>query len=562
MTELPPSLTRHSPSWSFAVGLSVVGDLTGMIATFMPMKVILILASDDVPGFFPSFLVEGGALFASVVLLLAAGLFGLVAWLAGVVIARMDRGPLQWAGSTDQLSDWKSESLQGPIKTRKFESSMVVTLPVMAVLVLVSPPYLGFAALWVAASAVGVFVLVRRSSKKTPFFSGVDQFAHTLSKWLRKTALGSMVGLALITLLVAPPVLGSTAILIVAIFGRRLIIAVADLVPEATVILTTQASKRAQSIMGSLVTNQPTATVVRWPIEFFASPVGFRRLGRHLEAAGFAREDFAVVGAPTGPSLSLVAGVKNTESSDARQLLIRVFRSQEEEARDRELLRRENSRQSGLFPDLVPQGGVVAGFPAIEVELNSPEVLADLSSAVTRDQAIAFQIQREVASVVAFAGDELSASTVFVEAEFRERLDRASRIPGAHASGCGALRGRIGEALEHVNTMPPALVPSASLTLNHFYNSHTSSLCYLGGHTWSVGRMGDRWGPTKMYEKPLRGVIKTRRLGAIINVPVVMLNAELHALHRALQGFQLGALVSAVTAVHTRLDRLKGDESG
>jgi hypothetical protein len=65
-----------------------------------------------------------------------------------------------------------------------------------------------------------------------------------------------------------------------------------------------------------------------------------------------------------------------------------------------------------------------------------------------------------------------------------------------------------------------------------------------------------------MYEKPLRGVIKTRRLGAIINVPVVMLNAELHALHRALQGFQLGALVSAVTAVHTRLDRLKGDESG
>jgi hypothetical protein len=399
------------------VALTVVGDLAGMLATFMPMKVVLILASGDVPGFFPSFLVEGGALFASLVLLLAAGLFGLVAWLAGVVIARMDRGPLQWAGSAGQLSDWKSESFQEAKKARTFESSIIVTLPVMAVLVLVSPPYLGFAALWVVFSAVGAIVVVRRSSKQAPFFSGVDQFSHAFAKWLRTSALGSMVGLALITLLVAPPALGSTAILIAAIFGRRLITAVADLIPQATVALTNQAlthqaptkqapntkgSTRARSLVGSLVTNQPTASVVRWPIEFFASTVGARRLGEHLEAAGFARGDFAVVGAPTGPSLSLLAGVKTTGSAGGRQLLIRVFGSQHEEARDRELLRRQHSGQSGLYPHITPQAGVVAGFPAIEVELDNPGVLADLDHPVTRDQAIVFQLEREVASAVSF----------------------------------------------------------------------------------------------------------------------------------------------------------------
>lgn len=559
MTELPRSLTRHSPQWPVAVGITVAGDLAGMIATFMPMKAILILASDDVPAFFPSFLVEGGPFISSMVLLLIAGLFGGVASLAGVVTTRMDRGPVQWAGSTNQLADWKSDSVQRALKARTFQSSIVVTLPVMAVLVLVSPQYLGFAAVWVAASSFGVLVMAGRPGQKAKFFSGADHFADILSRWLSATALGSMVGLALITLLVAPPVLGSTAILIATIFGRRLISAVADLVPQATVALTTQSSKWVQSITRSLVKNQPTAAVVRWPIEYFASPVGFRRLGKHLEAAGFAREDFAVLGSPIGPSLSLLAGVKTTESPDARQLLIRVFGFEHAEARDRELLRRKNSRESSLFPDLVPQGGLVAGFPAIEVELDSPEVLADLSTLVTRPQAVAFQIEHEVASVLAFTGDEVTESAGFIELEFRELLERTGRIPGAHASACLALSEKIGEALEHVKKLPPALVPSATLTPSHFYNSRTSCLCYLGGHTWSVGRMGDQWGPTTWYEEPLNTVTATQDLEGIINVPVVMLNAELHALHRALQRFRFGTLAADARAVDTRLNRLNED---
>ena len=112
MTEFPPSLTKHSPQWFVVVALIVAGDLAGMLATFMPMKVVLILASGDVPGFFPDFLIDGRAVFASLVLLLVAGLFGVMAWLSGVVIARMDRGPVQWAGNSGQLSDWKSESFE------------------------------------------------------------------------------------------------------------------------------------------------------------------------------------------------------------------------------------------------------------------------------------------------------------------------------------------------------------------------------------------------------------------------------------------------------------------
>jgi hypothetical protein len=563
MTEFPPSLTKHSTQWFVVVALTVAGDLAGMLATFMPMKVVLILASGDVPGFFPDFLIDGGAVFASLVLLLVAGLFGVMAWLTGVVIARMDRGPVQWAGNSGQLSDWKSESFQGAKKTRTFESSIIVTLPVIAVLLLVSPPYLGFSAVWLVLSAIGVVLFVRRSSKQAPFFSGVDQFSHALAKWLRTSALGSMVGLALITLLVSPPALGSTAILIAAIFGRRLIIAVAELVPQATVALThralaTTGASRAQTVLGSLVTNQPTAGVVRWPIEFFSSALGARRLGEHLEAAGFGRWDFAVVGAPSGPSLSLIAG----PDSSSRQLLIRVFGTQHEEARDRELLRRQHSGQSGLFPDLTPQRGVVAGFPAIEVELDSPEVLANLDTPVSSEEAIVFQLERELASVLAFSGDGFLGPTGFIEAEFIERLTRAARIPGPHAADCAGLTTRIGEALEHVHVLPPALVPSKPLGPNDFYKSQTETLCYLGGHTWSVGRMGYSWGPGSRYAKHLKTIINNRAadgttkgaMAGVINIDALMLNAELHALHRALHGFQLGALSAAVAAVHTGLD--------
>jgi hypothetical protein len=76
--------------------------------------------------------------------------------------------------------------------------------------------------------------------------------------------------------------------------------------------------------------------------------------------------------------------------------------------------------------------------------------------------------------------------------------------------------------------------------------------------------MGDRWGQPTLYEKHLKATLKRHdteesnkdAANGVININAVMLNAELHVLHRALQGFQLGALSAAVTAVHTRLDRL------
>lgn len=169
-----------------------------MLATFMPMKVVLILASGDVPGFFPSFLVDGGAVFASLVLLLIAGLLGVMTWGAGVVITRLDQGYVLWVGGGSQLSDGKTESYRAAKKARTFQSSVIVTVPVIAVLVLVSPPYLAFSILWLADSGVGVTLWVRRSPNQAPFFSGVNHVSCAVAKWLLGSALGAMVGLALV----------------------------------------------------------------------------------------------------------------------------------------------------------------------------------------------------------------------------------------------------------------------------------------------------------------------------------------------------------------------------
>lgn len=133
------------------------------------------------------------------------------------------------------------------------------------------------------------------------------------------------------------------------------------------------------------MTNKPTAEAVRWPIEFLSSAVGSRRLGQHLEAAGFARHDFQVVSASTGCSLSLSAGPRSS-----RQLLIRVFGNQHEEVRNREQTRRQYSDALGVYSAVTPQRGVMAGFPAIEVPLNTPDVLANLDTPVDRDKAFDF----------------------------------------------------------------------------------------------------------------------------------------------------------------------------
>jgi len=544
MSTLPVALQRHSGPWWWAVGITIIGDLAGMLATFLPMKAILILAGGGVPGFFPQLMIDRGEVFSALSLLAVAGVFGVTAWLAELLIRQLDRAPTTGVQAVLHSVDPRSPQVVQARKLRQFESSLVLIVPVATVLVLVSGLYLGLAVGWIVVSAVVMAERTRRTPHQAPYLSGLDHFSHNLRDWLKSSALWSMVGLALITLLVAPPPLGSTAVLIAAIFGRRLIVAVAEIVPDGTR-SATSATSTGRKLLGSLVTNPATTTSVRWPIEFFASRPGSRILGQFLEAQGFPRNDYRVIGPPTGPSLSIVVS-----PSESTQLLLRVFATNASEARDRELYQRTTPEGYSLFPPAPAVASNIGGFPTIVVNLAHPDTLVDIDAAIPKDAQIDTQVRMEWESMLEFRNDQTVVPSDIDHLDLVDRLISVARIPGPHQAACRALVPKIPQAMEAVARVPLGLVPSTALDPAVFYVSRSGLTQFLGGPTWAVGRMGDRWGGVPAYlrrlDEHLAGMAESTELVSKVSeegAPVVdrddvAYNAGLHALDRALRGFQ------------------------
>lgn len=547
MNTLPSSLQRASLQWFVAVAITVVGDLARLLATFMPMKTILILSLGDVPGFFPAFLVNGGAVFAAIILLGVAAFFGFVAWLAEFVVEWMDGKPAHSVSTAQPRIDPAQEVVKHITAKRNLHASLVLTLPVMSVLILVSIPYLILLSLWILISGVLISWRGRRSHETGPYFSGFDQVSHDLAKWLKKSALLSMVALSLVTLLISPPTFGPTAILIAAIFGRRLTVAVSKSLPELTAGFANEVAKHAGSVVAQVVTNQPKAEVAKSPSDYFSSKVGIARLGKILESRGFEPHDFQFLGAISGQSVSVLAGRKDSE-----QRLFRVFGLKYEQDRDRELRWRNEPHTLSPYPPGYADKLPVAGFPALEVALDTRAVTAGARSSATRPAAMRFQIEKELDGVLAL--NDLSKPRLdhVFWTELFEYLDRARRIPGRHQADCEKLRILLPQARDLIKTLPASLVPSRPLAATDLYVARDKTMCYLGGHTWTIGRMGDAWGKVATYASVLRELLDKDTENPV-QPKLVLLNGEVHELERTLRRFRLDNLAANSKAIGARL---------
>ena len=520
-----------------------------MMATFMPMKAILILAAGEVPGFFPEFLVERGAFLSSLVLLIGAAVFGLVSWSIGAGISQLDSPYLSVGRVGVNPSARPRVRFQEQMEERNTEASMILVLPIIAVLALVSLTYVAVTLVWLVANAAWVVWMVRRSPRIAPYSSGADQFSHRLRKWLKDSAIWSVVGISLITLLLEPPALGSTAILIAAIFGRRLTVLLADLVPRATV-LAAQKSSLSKTTLASLVTNIPTARTENRPIEYFSTPPGARLLEEFFERRGYPRRNFQVVGSGFPGALSLLCG-----PDEDVQLLVRVFPLQREVNRNHELIRRNEPGGGGIFPELLCSATSVAGFPAIEARLDSPRQRMNLGVKPGRQDAVGFQIERELGSLASFPGQSYSLPGDIEEDKLIDALKRAMRLPGSHLAPCQRLLQVVPETLNRIATLPAALIPQSPVHEKDLYFSSTGEIRYLGGEAWGVGRVGDSWRATPLYAKTLKTYLAGQEPTAPLDVDAVLLNTEMRALMDALSRFQLSDVSARARALGKRISR-------
>ena len=538
MNRLPPALTRYSPTWFLTVFLSVIGDLSGMLATFMPMKTILILAAEDVPGFFPVFLVEGGPTYASVILLLIAAGLGVTAKLISFAIGRLDHGYRYVFFQPAEPYENSRDIIRHAESTRTSLSSGILLIPVLAVLVFFSVPYLIFALVWLALSAVGILFLVRQSTRSPRYATGTDQFNEQLTLWLKKSSLWSMVGLAVLTLIVSPPALGPTAILIAAIFGRRFLLALSVIIPRLTLAVVRVDSSEVKPRFRPVVTNAPVGTGKRRPIHFLAIDSGRREIGKYLVAEGMQRADYRVVGDPHAKILTLACGQNGGSGS-----LVRLFGSEMDSNRYRELSHRNNPPIAGLFPPGRVELSEVVGFSAIKIAVGSPEFHADLSYCPTQEESMEYHIKTELAALHGSPTSDSDDDIQTLERRLVEGLEAVSRIPGPHVEACDNVGALVSEALGKVKALPRGLVPSRPIQATDLYRADNGEFFLLNDISWTFARAGFAWRKnSSRYLECLKEFQESGESGLAVDPQLAEIHARLRSLLRSLEQFDLSGL--------------------
>lgn len=551
---LPKSLETRTPQWFIAVVLQATSDIAKLLATFMPMKSILILASGDVPGFFPRYLVESGPTDTVLFLLSSAIFCAGVAWGFDKVCEGLDSENFGILGKMSRPPEERQVARRRALHRRNLEVTAALAALILGLLITVSIPYLVFLNLWLVLSLAGILLKLLISSKRGPYYSGVDQLSHELASWLERTSLPSMVGLALLTLLVSPPALGSTAVLIAAIFGRRLVQALAQYLPPLATLLTNSTLTFFDNFSTNFIVNKAKSLKVESPAGFVASEIGLSRLKKSLELAGFEGDKLRLIGRVSGQSISvLVVSVRGTET------LFRIFGSRHVDDRDRELMWRRFSGHSNPFPSAKSQSASVSGFPAITVELINDRDRYSTKRIPSKTDAIRFQIQQELSSTRETQDLELRLEYVEFWADLEELLGVTGHVADKHQSHLQAIRAILPVCKEYISLLRPSLVPSRAIQSTDLYISRSGTAVYLGGQTWSPGLMGSAWLDTKGYARVLCELSK--HYPATFNPEIVMLNADLHSLERVLRHFRFEAIPSYSRTLRARVDKISQQEN-
>lgn len=548
---MPASLVRHSREWLIAIFVGVFAEISILIATFLPIKTILILATNDIPGFFPKFLAEGGVIFTSGILLLVAAFFGLVGRGCATLVTKLDSGPAQQRDSDPGHFRPMQTRLLVMTEHRSVEQSIWLTLPLSAGIFLVSPVFLVLILGWYVASWLTARALLHIAPGPQGRLVVWDRVVLKWATWMKASALWSTVGVAVFTLLFFPPTLGSSAILIAALFGRRLSVAIATGLPAVPEVFGRARSGDEGSRTFLIGSSAIRTEKIRYPLEYFSTEAGVKLLGEYLLGSGYQPDSFRIIGDPTARVLSMVA-----VSDGSQEILLRVFGLGRDGDRDSEAANR--SRGSTLRPFLPSNvnSTFVGAFPALEIPLREDFELSRPDTPVTFGQVARFQLSQELAPLGEVEKDKArttydSHSDCDVDV-LLGLLRRASRIPGSHQQACVRVADKVPSIFEATKILPPAWVPNIPLNPNMFYVGRDESLRYLGGTAWRVGRLGDSWPKVDFYTRLLRELLAADSEN-LIPIELAVLNARVNELCRQLNRFQLSSLDATISALETNL---------
>ena len=381
---MAPSSATSRNKWLLAAGLAVVGDITGTLATFMPMKSVFILAADDIPTFFPQPLIQAGPVITALALVGIAGLLAAVSGVTKRTSASLAK-PLE---VLPKPADQEQTSSPRAFTLQEF-STLVLAFVLVTAGAFVSLIFTLLVLGWLGAIATTLAILIHRRDRRPPYTTGRAEFAADFKQWIDKSALWATVAAAILTLLLSFPNLGLTGILLGAILLQRLQRALGTighlLLPRWG-----RNDQVVESSANASTTTAPTGA----PLDFLASQTGQRLLRLSLERLALSTSAWQLIGLPNRNQASLLAQEKNTNLF----ALIRVFASDKTELRDKELAFRQEPFASTPFLHNGVEPEVIAGLPAILVGFPA-ERQPDPTKPVTLQEAAEWQVSWELACV-------------------------------------------------------------------------------------------------------------------------------------------------------------------
>lgn len=446
---------------------------------FLPMKSLLILASDDVPSFFPEVLTDQGTLGSSLILLASAGIFSGASALVGLLVERIFES--QRTAAPDR------ESADSFERGAELKATWLLIWIVTLFLAFISWVFIALLALWVSMLVGFTWYRIKVTGATPPFTSGYHEFTDRVPFILNQTALWSTVSVAVFTLLVSEPRLGLTGILLAAVFGRKLQVGLGGVLrAKSFALLTLQNYGDTRQISDFALRSQTH------PLRFFASLKGLKTLGSFLSRRALGATDFCIIGAPDKRSVAILAGMQKPEDL----VLIRILRPTDKKEGIEELNFRNTIWPVTPYPTSEVSKGEIAGFPIVTIGMQKKGLALD--ALVTRPSKFeVFQwladLETECLESVGFQAQNRFASSSHWGAPVIDRLNRLSLLPGIYQDRCQDLSRELEALSRELAGGPLVWVPRRELQPSDFCQLEDGGIALITHPGWSIGLLGENW---------------------------------------------------------------------
>lgn len=462
-----------------AILINVSSSILGTLATFLPMKSVLILGSNEVPSFFPRPVRELDPLWVALLLLIAAGIFS--------VLSSLGERSTRWLSTALPSSDIRRGHRIVSRRTIRSGATTLFLLTVWALLLYISWIFAVLLILWMLAISGFAVVQEKASDDGRAYPPRPKEFRFGIAGKIKDTALWSSVLLAVLTLIVSEPRFGLTGILLSTVFVRKFQLSFSTLLN----LRATDGDTRAFGDRGPAARGASGNIGRLHPLSYFSTRQGLTALRKFLSSRGIGPDDFQILDSKSEDSLTIVAGNSSLPISMTYRIL---GRRKNAAAEDEFIFRTSDFFVSPYGPSEVSLKNL-DGFPIIEIqsERNMREHVSVAQLSQVDIDSWVFTLEKRCLESQEFQFQNRSRADKNYGKSLIDSLERLSVFPGEYQDDCRELVTALRVFSNEIGSGPFVWVPNRALKPSDFIGANHHELEMVAFPGWSLGLLGENW---------------------------------------------------------------------